>query len=42
MLQGEKEMNLMIKVIKEYFEELWNDLTVVGGAYYGRGEKNEI
>jgi len=32
-------MNLVIKVIKEYFEELWDKLTVVGGVYYGRGEK---
>jgi len=29
----------VIKIIKEYFEELWNNLTVVGGVYYGRGEK---
>jgi len=32
-------MNLVIKVMKEYFEELWNNLTVVGGVDYGRGEK---
>jgi len=31
-------MNLAIKVIKEYFEEVWDRLTVVGAVYYGRGE----
>ena len=29
-------MNLVIKVIKEYCEELWDNLTVVGAVHYGR------
>ena len=32
-------MKLILKILKEYCEEVYDNLTIIGAVYYGRKQK---